>query len=733
MLAVLYPRIGFAVRCVPSRLQTGAGHGAPVPPSVPRVKSSMSFVWPKRPLALARRADCLLALLSIGMLLYGPVGCGSTTPITPQPVLELSSITIPAPATGAYLVERGTHLTVAAVARNKSGIVVTVPFVWRSSNEKIVTVDMNGRLAALDTGTVTVFASALQVNSNPATVRVVWLGAAKIDTFHFTPPGAVSPGATPDSVRAIVTDRNGAPVANARVAFAVTGGGGTISPAIATTDSKGVASAEWKLGPAAGANTATATVLGEDDKVNAFVSPSSVSYTLKTFNAISTVDGDAQSGLILSALPVNPSVKVVDSTGKPRLGVPVTFTATGGGRVASTIVATGANGIASPGVWTLGDIAGDQTLIAKVEFATQTLHATATGTAVHYMPASVTAGAFATCALSLEGIISCWGEEPKVGDSSIVNKPAPTLTLSQLRFMSIAASPTSPGRFCAVATDQSVLCWGVNALSDTAGKGVTALVPTPAIGATQAFTQVAPGLVHTCALATDQNVWCWGDNSAGELGDRLFKSRQAPALVYGGFKFTGITSGNGHSCGLSVDGAVFCWGLNQNGQLGNGNTSANSSPVAVSGAFSFKQISAGQSFTCGLTTLGRTYCWGNLGTGSTVVLSPRTYTTAPDFTQIAAGAFHTCGLTADGSAFCWGDNSVGQLGDSTLVERANPTAVSTKIKFKSISAGVGHTCGNAIDGSVACWGLNKAGELGDSATTVTNRLTPRYIVLDVTP
>ena len=596
-----------------------------------------------------------------------------------------------------------------------------------------MTVDLNGRLAAVDTGRTTVFASSLGIKSNSVAVTVVWRGPAKIETFQFTPPGAVSPGATPDSVRALVSNRAGAPVADARVAFAVTGGGGTVSPAIATTNSRGVASAQWKLGSAPGINTVTATVLGEDDKVNDFVSPSVTSFALNTFNAISIVDGDAQTGLILAALPVNPSVKVVDSTGKPRPGVPVSFTPTGGGQVASPVVATGANGIASPGVWTLGDMAGEQKLVVKVEFATQELRATATGTAVRYTPASVAAGDFATCAIALEGLVSCWGEEPKVGDSSIVNKPAPTRTSSQLRFLSVVASPTSPGRFCGVAFDQSILCWGINALADTAGRGTIALVPTPVPLATQAFTQVAPGFIHTCALSTDQSVYCWGDNTRGQLGDRLVKSRQAPAVVYGGFKFMAVSSGSFHTCGLSVEGAVFCWGLNQSGQLGSGNTQSNSSPVAVTGALTFKQISAGQSFTCGLTTLGRPYCWGNLVTGSTAVLTPRTYTTAPDFTSIAAGAFHTCALTADGAAYCWGDNSVGQLGDSTLVERANPTAVSTTIKFKSISAGVGHTCGNATDGSVACWGLNRAGELGDSVTKVPIRLTPRFLVLDVKP
>ena len=33
---------------------------------------------------------------------------------------------------------------------------------------------------------------------------------------------------------------------------------------------------------------------------------------------------------------------------------------------------------------------------------------TATGTAVHYMPASVTAGSFATCAIETGGLTSCW-------------------------------------------------------------------------------------------------------------------------------------------------------------------------------------------------------------------------------------------------------------------------------------------------------------------------------------
>ena len=689
----------------------------------------MSFGTSPRLSLLARPARHTIALALAAGLATSLASCGSPT-VPPPPVVVVSSIAI---SGGSQFVERGYHLNLTAVAKNAQGVTLSVPIVWRSSNEKVATVDANGRLAALDTGVTAIVATSLGVASQAIQIQVRWVAAAKIDTFHFTPPAAVTPGAIPDSIRALVTDLNGRPVANARVAFTVTGGGGTVSPAIATTGTNGVAAAEWKLGPVAGTNTATATVLGEDDKPFSFVNPNVTSYAIRAFNAIELAGGDGQSGLILGPLAVNPSVRVVDSLGKPRVGIPVTFAPTGGGRVASPVVSTGADGVASPGVWTLGDLPGEQTLVAKVQYASLTLKATATGTPVHYMPASIRAGTFATCAITVDSVVNCWGEEPRVGDSSTVNKPLPTPVKSADRFSFIAASPSLlGGHFCGVAVDQSISCWGVSALTDPLGNGVNAVAPTK-VASTVGFTQASSGQLHNCALATDQSVYCWGNNTVGQLGDRTVKAHVAPAEVYGGFKFTTITSGNGHTCGLTAAGAALCWGLNAAGQLGDGTTTNSTSPTAVSSALVFRSISAGESFTCGLTTLDKLYCWGDLGTGSRQVTAPRAYANAPDFKSLTTGGGHGCALTTDGSAYCWGANNFGQVGDSTAVERPNPTAVSTTLKFKSISAGYLHTCAMTADNSVACWGLNKSGELGDSASTVPNRLTPRFIVLSVKP
>jgi hypothetical protein len=58
----------------------------------------------------------------------------------------------------------------------------------------------------------------------------------------------------------IVRDAAGRPVAGVVVTFQVTAGGGTLTSATATTNTSGVASVPWVLGPEAGVNTLIATV-----------------------------------------------------------------------------------------------------------------------------------------------------------------------------------------------------------------------------------------------------------------------------------------------------------------------------------------------------------------------------------------------------------------------------------------------------------------------------------------
>src|SRR5512146_2696808 len=239
---------------------------------------------------------------------------------------------------GSFTIERGSHKTLTATVKDIHGQGITVPLVWRSSDEKVATFEPGGKLTALDTGLTTLVASSLGVSSSPISLHVVWEGAAKVDTFNFTPPNAAAPGGFVDSVRVRVTNRFKNPVENARVQFSVTAGDGTVSTRVDTTDVGGIASTRWTLGPNYGGNSLTVTVIGDDDKPISWVAGNPIKLSVTSYQALSAVDGSAQTAQILSTLPIAPAVKLVDGLGKPRVGVPVTFTVSANGQVALPLV-----------------------------------------------------------------------------------------------------------------------------------------------------------------------------------------------------------------------------------------------------------------------------------------------------------------------------------------------------------------------------------------------------------
>jgi alpha-tubulin suppressor-like RCC1 family protein len=625
--------------------------------------------------------------------------------------------------------ERGTRLKLTAEVVDNHGHPMDVPVVWSSSNPHIASFDSQGNLTANDTGTTGISASSLGVVSPGLSIVVSWNGAAAIASAAWTQPNAATPGAVVyDSVHFVVTNIHNQPVGSARVAFAVTGGSGTLSPSVATTSANGLVATQWTLGSQPGTNSITATVVDSTGQLVEWVQPHGVKLTVTSYAALSAVAGDQQTAQILSDLPIAPSVKLVDSLGKPRPGVPITFSATSGGRVAAPTVSTGADGVASPGTWTLGDVPGVQSLVARVESGTFKLQATGTGTPIHYDPVQVALGGFATCGLDSGGASSCMGQEPQRGGGDTVSKSVPTPTSTSAVFQTLAGSST---HFCGVATDKSIYCWGINAFVDTSGHSAGLATVPSKLPSGLSWSRASPGAAHTCALTTDQDAYCWGSNAAGQLGTRGDTAAVfIPAIVYGGFKFATIASGANHACALTLSHDALCWGSNQFGQLGDGTGTNRVAPTLVSGGVSFQAIGGGDPWTCGLSTAGKAYCWGaveGVGTATT----PHSYDAAPVFVSLAVGSFHACAVTGTGDVYCWGNNQFGQLGDSTTVSRTDPTLVSGGLKFKAISAGVAHTCGITTGGGLACWGTNLAGELGDKTTVL--RTIPRFVVLGVAP
>jgi hypothetical protein len=174
----------------------------------------------------------------------------------------------------------------------------------------------------------------------------------------------------------IVRDQYNNPVAGTSVTFSVTSGGGSITGAIQTTGSNGVATVgSWQLGSTPGPNSLNAQATGLTS-VDFTATATEVLVFTMTANG-----GDGQSAPARWSVGTAPSVKIVDQFGNPGSGQVVTFSVTlGGGSLTGATATTDASGIATVGWWRLGSAIGANSLTAAATGVTP-VNFTATATA----------------------------------------------------------------------------------------------------------------------------------------------------------------------------------------------------------------------------------------------------------------------------------------------------------------------------------------------------------------
>lgn len=147
------------------------------------------------------------------------------------------------------------------------------------------------------------------------------------------------------------------------VTFGVLSGGGSLLGTTATTDLNGMAQRfGWTLGLVPGINQVQAVVQGTA-AATVFTATG-----LVTPGSIVKQNGDGQTAVVGTALPINPSVVVLDTEGQPLAGIPVHFgiNMTGGGGIAALLDTSDAAGVASPGSWTMGTSPGANSMGAGV-------------------------------------------------------------------------------------------------------------------------------------------------------------------------------------------------------------------------------------------------------------------------------------------------------------------------------------------------------------------------------
>ena len=141
-----------------------------------------------------------------------------------------------------------------------------------------------------------------------------------------------------ESLTVLATDVNGAPMQGVTITFAVTAGGGSVSPGSRATDAAGIARTRFTLGPNAGTQTASGSAGGHTAQFSAF---SQINGAVNIANQTTPSATDT----VLSTKAESLTVLVTNQSSNPVQGVTVTW-ASPNGTVSPTSSITNAAGLA---------------------------------------------------------------------------------------------------------------------------------------------------------------------------------------------------------------------------------------------------------------------------------------------------------------------------------------------------------------------------------------------------
>lgn len=272
----------------------------------------------------------------------------------------------------------GQRVALVAVVRTAIGDAVPgAPVAWSSSAQAVATVDSTGVVTATGDGSATITATNAAgsiVRSGTALVTVSTPSGATTTMSASAPSVAAG-----DSSTIVVDVKNGAgaPIGAGGDTVTLSADAGTLSAVVDRGD--GTYTAQLRATVARDVHvtgTINHAVIAQSVTVRFVPGPPA---------SIEKRGGDEQTATTGTAVATPPSVRITDANGNPIAALGVTFTvASGGGSVTGGTATTDSSGVATVGSWTLGSVAGANTLSAVAGNLATTF--TATGVAAPAPP-----------------------------------------------------------------------------------------------------------------------------------------------------------------------------------------------------------------------------------------------------------------------------------------------------------------------------------------------------------
>jgi alpha-tubulin suppressor-like RCC1 family protein len=312
----------------------------------------------------------------------------------------------------------------------------------------------------------------------------------------------------------------------------------------------------------------------------------------------------------------------------------------------------------------------------------------------------------------IDGTLWMWGYGVSIGDGTTVSKSSPVQVASIGAFTgdiparTISNFETGFNFAGAVLGDGTLVMWGRNVeyelgTGDTTNRSGPGTVGYNGPATNGSWTFVTTKLNQTLAIRSDGSLWFWGQSTGGFMAYDT-SVRLLPTKMLGGQSWVsaGLFDLSQNGAAVTNTGKLYTWGNNNaQGQLGIGNTLSPVSPVQVTlGAASgqsFTIVSPGYSYCHAITSTGALLAWGTqslgqLGDGTVVAKSSPVQIGSSSWTAVNSNNYVARGITSDGRLFTWGGNNLGHLMNglgNTSTTRSSPGQVGYPMSWTAIANG----------------------------------------------